>query len=52
MVRIEIISNEQSNIWRTMNAIDVLSSIHNEVREVLQDSDWNKYKELSHMYIS
>ena len=35
-----------------MNAIDVLSSIHNEVREVLQDSDWNKYKELSHMYIS
>lgn len=52
MVRIEIISNEQSNIWRTMNAIDVLSSIHNEVREVLQDSDWKKYKELSHMYIS
>ena len=47
MVRIEIISNGQSNIRRTMNAIVVLSSIHNEVYEVLQRSDWQKYKELN-----
>ena len=30
-----------------MNTIDVLSSIHNEVHEVLEASDWRKYKELN-----